>query len=92
MALVKKTNFNSRLIIILVVVVVVSGVGYLIYNKMVLDNQNTTINSGLIRHQPVPKDFDNKILSDPRYQNLRSFDSSVTANANDNPGQPYPFQ
>lgn len=93
MALVKKQTNSARLLIIGAAVIAVAGVGLFLFQKFFLAGKTPITNSGQVPgQQGVMTNFGEDILNDSRYTKLQPYGTNLNVNANDNPGQPNPFQ
>lgn len=93
MALAKKSSNSTRLVIIGVVIIVVAGIGFLLYREFFLNADGSGGDtSGVTGGKRVITDFHESVLNDPRYTTLKSYDETISANANTDGGQANPFQ
>lgn len=93
MALVKKRSNSTRLFVVGAVIVAVSGIGYFLFQQFFIGTSDENINISIIPGQRgVITNFGEDILNDSRYTELQPYGSTVNVNANENPGQPNPFQ
>ncbi len=91
MALVKRRTSSNRTIIIAVVVLVLGGIGWFLVQQFLAPTSNDMlVNQN--RNRTVITNFGETILNDARYQDLQSFDQTVTVNVNADSGNPNPFQ
>ena len=93
MALVKKRSNSTRLLIVGAVIVAVAGVGYFLFQQFFVNGGGSETNTSVLPGQHgVITNFGEEILNDSRYTQLTPFGTNLNVNANDNPGQPNPFQ
>lgn len=91
MALAKRQSNSTRLMVIGVVIVAVAGIGYLVYREFFTKPVDVTANT-VNATKRVITNFNESVLSDPRYTTLKSYDATVNADANTDGGQSQPFQ
>ena len=92
MALAKKQNNSTRIVIIGAVVLIVAGIGYFLFQELFVKTNNTNQGSAASQQKGVITNYGESILTDPRYAGLRSYGAMVNADANQDGGQPNPFQ
>ena len=93
MALAKKRSNNTRTIVIVAVVIAAAGIGYVLFNQFFLKNRtNTNATNSASRSSSVISNFNEVILNDSRFTNLKSYDTTINADANRDGGQSNPFR
>lgn len=93
MALVKKRSSGNRTIIIGVVIVIVVGVGYLLYQQYFINGgAGGATNASQSARPTVITNYGESILNDSRFTQLRSYGSTIHADANVDGGQTEPFR
>lgn len=91
MALQKRNTSSTRTIVIAVVILAVAGVGYLLYQQLFVNANDTNSSTFTNGTRPVVNSFGESILNDSRYTTLRSYDVTTNADANVDGGQINPF-
>lgn len=93
MALAKKKSNSTRLVVIAVIIIAAGGIGYLLFNQLVLQKDATNGNAlNINKPKAVITNFGESILNDSRFSQLKAYDVSVNVNADTDGGQPNPFQ
>lgn len=90
MALVKKRNNSSRLVVISLVIAVVGVVGYFLFKQFYLQPPTSeSTNVSIERTKRVRTSFGEEILKDPRYRALEPYGTTPIPPNGTNPN---PFQ